>query len=144
MVQAMSALRARVQNARLLLDAPTDLPEGTVLNLIVDDEGDEGDDHGRTELDDAISRAAASIQAGHFRSAVEVLASLRKRQRFVMSKPMTNNPDLLEEYDFSNAEVGRYAKGTNVVVLDPDVAAAFKTSEAVNNALREHLKKAAG
>jgi hypothetical protein len=79
MVQAMSALRARVQNGRLLLDAPTDLPEGTVLNLVVDDEGDELDDDERAELDDAISRAAASVQAGHGRSAEEVLASLRKR-----------------------------------------------------------------
>ena len=65
-----------------------------------------------------------------------------------MSKPMKNDPDLLEEYDFSNGEIGRYAKrykeGTNVVVLDPDVAAVFKTAEAVNNVLREHLKKAAG
>jgi hypothetical protein len=65
-----------------------------------------------------------------------------------MSKPMKNDPDLLEEYDFSKGEVGRYAKryaeGTNVVVLDPDVAAVFKTAKAVNNALREHLKKTAG
>jgi hypothetical protein len=65
-----------------------------------------------------------------------------------MSKPMKNDPDLLEEYDFSNAEVGRYAKryaeGTNVVVLDPDVAAVFKTAESVNEVLREHLKKRAG
>jgi hypothetical protein len=42
-------------------------------------------------------------------------------------------------------EVGRYAKryaeGTNVVVLDPDVAAVFKTAESVNRVLREHLKK---
>jgi hypothetical protein len=61
---------------------------------------------------------------------------------------MKNDLDLLEEYDFSKAEVGRYAKryakGTNVVVLDPDVAEVFKTAEAVNNALREHLKKASG
>jgi hypothetical protein len=58
---------------------------------------------------------------------------------------MKNDPDLLEEYDFSKGEVGRYAKryaeGTNVVVLDPDVAAVFKTAESVNRALREHLKK---
>lgn len=58
---------------------------------------------------------------------------------------MKNDSDLLEEYDFSNGEIGRYAKryaeGTNVVVLDPDVAAVFKTAEAVNKVLREHLKK---
>ena len=64
-----------------------------------------------------------------------------------MSKPMKNDPDLLEEYDFSKAEIGKYAKryaeGTNVVVLEPDVAAVFRTAEAVNRVLREHLKKAA-
>ena len=65
-----------------------------------------------------------------------------------MNKPMKNDPDLLEEYDFSKAEVGkysgRYAQGTNVIVLDPDVAAVFKTAESVNRILREHLKKNAG
>ena len=65
-----------------------------------------------------------------------------------MSKPMKNDPDLLEEYDFSKGEVGRYAKryaeGTNVVVLDPDIAAVFKNARDVNAVLREHLKKAAG
>ena len=34
----------------------------------------------------------------------------------------------------------RYAAGTNVVVLDPDVAAAFPTPEAVNAALRALLE----
>jgi hypothetical protein len=65
-----------------------------------------------------------------------------------MGDPTKSDPDLLEEYDFSNGEVGRYAKryaeGTNVVLLDPDVAAVFKTAESVNRVLREHLKKAAG
>lgn len=46
---------------------------------------------------------------------------------------------------FSNGERGvyakRYAEGTNVVVLDPDVAAVFKTAAAVNDALRELMKK---
>lgn len=65
-----------------------------------------------------------------------------------MSKPMKNDPDLLEEYDFSKGERGKYAKryaeGTNIVVLDPDVAAVFKTAESVNQVLREHLRKTAG
>jgi hypothetical protein len=75
----MSALRARVQNGRLVLDAPTALPEGTVLDLVVDDEGDDLDDAERAELDDAISRAWDSVLAGGGRSAEEVLESLRKR-----------------------------------------------------------------
>ena len=44
------------------------------------------------------------------------------------------------EYDFSRGVRGRYAdrfaQGSNVVVLDPDVARLFSTSEAVNRALR--------
>jgi hypothetical protein len=48
--------------------------------------------------------------------------------------------EMLDEYDFSRGVVGRYAKqyaeGTNVVLLDPDVAKVFPDSEAVNQALR--------
>jgi hypothetical protein len=45
-----------------------------------------------------------------------------------------------EEYDFSDGRRGkyarRYAEGTNVVVLEADVARAFPTAEAVNSSLR--------
>ena len=48
------------------------------------------------------------------------------------------------EYDFSGGVRGKYVQrfreGTNIVVLDPDVAEAFKTSEAVNRALRALLE----
>ena len=55
--------------------------------------------------------------------------------------PADVDPDeLLPEYDFRGGERGkyaaRYAAGTNVVVLDPDVAAVYPTAEAVNAALR--------
>ena len=50
------------------------------------------------------------------------------------------DPDMLEEYDFSNGVRGKYAarfaKGANVIVLDPDVAEVFPDSESVNQALR--------
>jgi hypothetical protein len=49
-----------------------------------------------------------------------------------------------EEYDFSEGVRGKYAsrfrEGSNVVVLDPEVAAEFTSSEAVNKALRVILK----
>jgi hypothetical protein len=52
--------------------------------------------------------------------------------------------ELRTEYDFSKGVRGKYvarlARGTNVVVLSPDVAEVFKTSKAVNDALRLHLK----
>jgi hypothetical protein len=47
---------------------------------------------------------------------------------------------MLPHYDFRGAARGkyaaRYAEGSNVVVLAPDVAAVFPNSEAVNEALR--------
>jgi hypothetical protein len=47
---------------------------------------------------------------------------------------------LLPEYDFSGAVRGkyydRYRQGTNVVLLDPDVAAVFRDSAQVNDTLR--------
>jgi len=50
------------------------------------------------------------------------------------------DPDTLDEYDFSSGVRGKYAKryaaGTNVVLLAPDVAALFPDAESVNNALR--------
>jgi hypothetical protein len=53
--------------------------------------------------------------------------------------------ELKPSYDFSKGVRGKYAaryqEGTNVVVLDPDVAKVFKTSEAVNEALREVAKR---
>jgi hypothetical protein len=49
------------------------------------------------------------------------------------------DPGMLSEYDFSKGERGkyatRYAEGTNVVLLAPDVAAAFPDSASVNEAL---------
>jgi hypothetical protein len=45
-----------------------------------------------------------------------------------------------DEYDFSSGVRGKYAKryaaGSNVVVLDPDVAKVFPDSKSVNDALR--------
>ncbi|HSH39900.1 MAG TPA: hypothetical protein VK993_14085, partial [Chthoniobacterales bacterium] len=58
-----------------------------------------------------------------------------------MKKPReTKQPAVQNEYDFSNGTRGKYARrygqGTNVVVLDADVARAFPTAEAVNSSLR--------
>jgi alpha/beta superfamily hydrolase len=51
--------------------------------------------------------------------------------------------EMLEEYDFGGAVRGkyarRYAEGSNVVVLSPDVAEAFPDSRTVNDALRALL-----
>jgi hypothetical protein len=55
-------------------------------------------------------------------------------------KKMKNDPNMLEEYDFSRGVRGKYAKryeeGTNVVVIDPDLAEYFPDHDSVNEALR--------
>ncbi len=55
-------------------------------------------------------------------------------------KKMKDDPDLLEEYDFSGAVRGKYAKryqeGSNVVVIEPDVAEYFPDHDSVNETLR--------
>ena len=60
-----------------------------------------------------------------------------------------NNPDksIEKEYDLSSLGKGvrgkyieQYQKGTNVVVIDPDLSKAFPNAKAVNDALRNVLK----
>ena len=75
----MPGLRARVHNGRLLVDEPTDLPEGTVLDLVIDDEGDDMDEAERAALDASIARALDAARAGRVRPATDVLAELRRR-----------------------------------------------------------------
>ena len=49
------------------------------------------------------------------------------------------------EYDLRGGVRGkyyeRYKKGTNVVLLEPDIAKAFRDSATVNQALREYLSE---
>ena len=61
-----------------------------------------------------------------------------------------SSDELRNEYDFNELGVGvrgrylrRYRAGSNLALLEPDVAAAFPTDEAVNEALRAILKAAA-
>ena len=72
-----------------------------------------------------------------------------------MEAETNDSDDMREEYDFSGGVRGKYAgkfvEGSNVVVLDPDVASVFKDSASVNDALRtlaeiarKQAKKATG
>ena len=61
-----------------------------------------------------------------------------------MKPDNTSDNEIRDEYDFSRGVRGKYVKrfteGSNVVVLDPDVAAAFRTPREVNEALRAHAE----
>jgi len=65
-----------------------------------------------------------------------------------MKKPRKSSPrdTMRREYDFSGGVRGKYAarfrRGAHFVLLEPDVAQAFPTSEAVNRALRAILQAA--
>ena len=74
----MSTIRARVRDCRLVVDEPTDLPEGTEVDLVIDDAGDSLDEAEHAALHAAIRQAWASFQAGEGRLAAEVLRDLGK------------------------------------------------------------------
>lgn len=73
----MKGFKVRVVNGRLVLDEPCDLPEGTELDLIVADDGDELDAAERASLEDSIEKAIEEAKAGKLPSAGEVLNKLR-------------------------------------------------------------------
>ena len=63
----------------------------------------------------------------------------------IMKKPPSkrSTDEMRAEYDFSGGVRGkyvdRYRRGTNVVLLDPELAEAFPDSKSVNDALRALL-----
>lgn len=76
----MQALKAHVRSGRIVVDDPTDLPEGTELQLVLADEGDDLDDKQRAALHQALARGSADIAAGRTIDAVEFLESLDARR----------------------------------------------------------------
>ena len=78
----MSGLRARVENGRLKLDEPTTLPEGTVLDLVIDDDPeDDLDEEERRVRDESIRQGLEEGRAGKTRPASELLDELRKGRK---------------------------------------------------------------
>ena len=65
---------------------------------------------------------------------------MRKARTKKIGRDRGGIDDILPEYDFSrsrpNKYAARYAKGTLVVTLDPDVAAVFSGARQANEALR--------
>ncbi len=75
----MPLLTAVVRNGRLVLDEPTDLPEGTEVGLAVVDEPDEMDDAERAALHASLRRSVAQAKAGQLVDNDVVLRKLRAR-----------------------------------------------------------------
>jgi hypothetical protein len=70
----MTLVRAIVKGGRLLVDEPTDLPEGTELELLPVDDMDDGE---RAALMASIGRGLAQVDRGEGVPAEEALRRLR-------------------------------------------------------------------
>jgi hypothetical protein len=85
----MQPLKAHVRNGRLVLDEPTDLPDGDIVYLqpvylqpvdgIVSFEDDGRDDEERAQLHRELEASMAEADAGHTEDFAKVLAELRQR-----------------------------------------------------------------
>lgn len=80
----MQPLRARVRNGRLVLDEPTELPDGEVIELVPLDDllaagGDYLDEDERQRLHASIDRGLADVEAGRTVEAASVIERLRAR-----------------------------------------------------------------
>ena len=82
------------------------------------------------------------IQIEQMLSALFLLEKQHPTKEKTMKKGTVNqhDPDLLDEYDFSQGVRGKYAQryreGTNIVRLDDDVAQIFPDAKSVNPILR--------
>ena len=81
-MNAMQPLKAHVHNGRLVLDEPTDLPEGEVIELVSVDEvlaqgGDLLDDEERGRLHEALRESIEQMKRGETIDAADALAELR-------------------------------------------------------------------
>jgi hypothetical protein len=75
----MHALRALVKGGRLLLDEPTDLPDGEVVVLVRADEDDNMSVEERARLDAAIELGLSDARAGRLVDGDGVLHRLLAR-----------------------------------------------------------------
>lgn len=75
----MDTLKARVVNGRLVLDEPVDLPDGTILELVVADPGDSMDEAQRAALDAELEAAWAGVKNGDLVDHDDVMNVLNKR-----------------------------------------------------------------
>jgi alpha/beta hydrolase fold len=76
---AMSTVRARVKNGRLVLDEPTELPEGTEVELLAVDDVDELDLAERAKLYGFLAESIRTHVPGTGTPAAALLAELRNR-----------------------------------------------------------------
>ena len=70
-------IKAKVRAGRLVVDEPTDLPDGAEVELLPLDPGDWLDDADRAALHAALRESDADVVAGRLVDASDVLKALR-------------------------------------------------------------------
>jgi hypothetical protein len=78
----MQALKAHVRNGHFVIDEPTDLPEGTEVELQLVNVADpwaEMDPEERAELEEAIEEGARDFEKGDHMEARAFMAQLRAK-----------------------------------------------------------------
>lgn len=78
MLVSMQPLKAHVRNGRLVLDTPTELPDGTEVELVPADAWDGLDDEDRRRLHEALMRSEDDVRDGRVVPAEAFLAELRR------------------------------------------------------------------
>lgn len=74
------ALKVQIKNGRLVVDEPTDLPDGAEVEIVVIDDRLTADE--RVELHASLDRALADSEAGRSMDAGEYLRQYRTRRAF--------------------------------------------------------------
>lgn len=97
------------------------------------------------ELTIGYSTTGRVLVVSHTQRGLAVRNTMREWRPAMSDETMNNEDDMRDEYDFSSGGVvgqyyERYREGTNVVLLDPDVAGEFPDSESVNRTLRRVLR----
>ncbi len=72
-------MKAVVKNGRLVMDEPTSLPEGTELELVVADGGDDMDEEERARLLASLHRSIDQARAGQVFDARQVVEEMRRK-----------------------------------------------------------------
>ena len=72
-------IKARVKAGRLVVDEPTDLPDGTEVELLALDPGDWLDEADRASIHKALRDSDADVAAGRLVDAQEILRDLRSQ-----------------------------------------------------------------
>ena len=76
----MANIKVRVENGRIIGDAPPGFEDGAELELSIADPGDDMTDEELARLNQALEEAWRSVQEGRVRPAEDVLADLRTKR----------------------------------------------------------------